>query len=163
MALVLGTFESLIPTVSEEWFGSVLAGKSMTMAFELAVVGGIVFKTRRPGVHLRVPAVLSAVIAASCFVEPWLFGGSAIWLMVIAGLPVGAGITMGNEYAAASVAGFEEVGMGLYSTLRITGSFLGPLFLNVAYPQVLLALSAVSLGCVGLVLPGRKTSNGSNS
>lgn len=95
IALVLGAFETLIPTVVEDTFGSVLAG-----------------------------------------------------------FPVGAAVTMGNEYAAARVEGSEDVGMGLYSTLRITGSFLGPLFMNIRYPAVLAALAAVALACAGLVRAG---------
>ena len=157
IALILGAFETLIPTVAEDVFDSVMAGKSVTMAFEVAVVCGIVYKARRPGIALHVPLLVAGVIGAA-----YVFAGSAVWLMVFAGLPVGAGVTMGNEYAAASVAGFEEVGMGLYSTLRITGSFLGPLVMNVAYPHVLLLLAAVSLACGGLLLPGRGRDHGTD-
>lgn len=69
----------------------------------------------------------------------------AIILMITLGLLIGLQITMGNEYAAYTVRGFEESGMGLYSTLRGSGSFLGPLFMNFGFPLILLLLAAVSL------------------
>ncbi|MFP4206723.1 MAG: MFS transporter [Spirochaetaceae bacterium] len=151
VALVLGTFETLIPTVVEEDAGSVLVGKSVTMAFELAVVAGILWKARRPAVTARLPLVLAAAIAVAYLALPW---PGVPGIMLLAGFPVGAAVTMGNEFAAARVEGAEDVGMGLYSTLRITGSFLGPLFMNITYPAVLAALAAVSLACAGLVYPG---------
>lgn len=162
IALILSASESLIPTVAEALFDSVVIGKTLTMAFELAVVCGIVLKARRPGVRYGVPLLLSVLIAASFLMGWYGSAGPAIWLMVIAGFPVGAGVTMGNEYAASNLVGFEEVGMGLYSTLRISGSFLGPLVLNVAYPGVLLVLAAVSLGCACLVLPQRHRLHSAN-
>ncbi len=158
IALVLGAFETLIPTVVEDTFGSVLGGKAVTMAFELTVVAGILLKARRPGVRATLPLVLAAVVGTAYLVAVWPAspnGAAAVTaavaaLMVLAGFPVGAAVTMGNEYAAARVEGAEDVGMGLYSTLRITGSFLGPLFMNIPYPAVLAALAAVALACASL-------------
>jgi MFS family permease len=169
IALVLGAFETLIPTVVEDTFGSVFGGKATTMAFELAVVAGILLKARRPAVRRRVPLVLALVVGtayvATAAVPPAAVGApnivgapastvAAVGLMVLGGAPIGAAVTMGNEYAAARVEGAEDVGMGLYSTLRITGSFLGPLFMNIRYPAVLAALAVVSVVCAALVRPG---------
>ncbi len=159
IALVLGAFETLIPTVVEDAFASVIGGKVTTMAFELAVVAGILIKARRPAVGRRLPLVLALVVGVAYAAEvgaPELVGAqistlAAVGFMALAGGPIGAAVTMGNEYAAARAEGAEDVGMGLYSTLRITGSFLGPLFMNIRYPAVLASLAAVSIVCALLV------------
>ena len=63
---------------------------------------------------------------------------------------------MGNELAARSMRGFETTGMGVYATLRITGSFVGPLFLTIPFPLVLAVLAVVSLLALLPVLPHRR-------
>jgi MFS family permease len=158
IALELGALETLIPTVVEDTFGSVLGGKVTTMAFELAVVAGILLKARWPAVGRRVPLALALVVggAYAAAAAPEIVGArasalAAVGFMVLAGGPIGAAVTMGNEYAAARVEGAEDVGMGLYSTLRITGSFLGPLFMNIRYPGVLAALAVGAMVCAALV------------
>lgn len=150
-ALHLGALEALIPTVGERFFGSVAVGKGAATAFELAVVCGILLKARREGPSKGLPIVLSGL-----FLAVWAFspsGTAALALLVFIGIPVGAQVTLGNEIAARSVGGFEEKGMGVYSTLRVSGSFAGPLFMNFGFPWLLLALAAVSAASVFLVRP----------
>ena len=143
VALVLGAFETLIPTVGEEYADSVLFGKLMTTAFEITVVAGILLKTRRPGIRPALSLLLAAGLTAGYAAAQLTL--TVIILMIALGLFIGLQITMGNEYASHTVRGFEESGMGLYSTLRGSGSFLGPLFMNFGFPLILPMLAAVSL------------------
>ena len=143
VALVLGAFETLIPTVGEEYADSVLFGKLMTTAFEITVVAGILLKTRRPGIRPALPLLLAAGLIAGYAAAQLTL--AVFILMISLGLFIGLQITMGNEYASHTVRGFEESGMGLYSTLRGSGSFLGPLFMNFGFPLILPMLAAVSV------------------
>jgi MFS family permease len=147
IALVLGAFEALIPTVGQGYSNSVLVGKLMTTAFEITVVAGILLKTRRTGINPILPLLLTTGLII-CYAAV-LFTLTVIILLIVLGLLIGLQITMGNEYASHTVQGFEETGMGLYSTLRGSGSFLGPLFMNFGFPLVLVMLAVVSLIALG--------------
>lgn len=153
VAAQLGALETLIPQLGEEWRGSVLTGKGMTMLFEVAVVLGILVKARWPGVGLSWPVATTLLFGAA------LFQGSvalrSLVVLLLAGIPIGASITMGNELAARWTAGAEEVGMGLYSTLRITGSFVGPLFMNIPYPTLLVGPMLLGVTEVATVITAR--------
>ena len=150
VAAQLGALETLIPLLGEQWRGSVAAGKGLTMLFEVAVVIGIVRKGIRPGVHALWTVGIALVLTSAYMLAST--PSVAIVLLVAAGFPVGAAVTMGNELAGMRVAGSEEVGMGLYATLRITGSFAGPLFMNIPYPALLLGLIALGVAETGIVL-----------
>ncbi|TVR73118.1 MAG: MFS transporter [Spirochaetaceae bacterium] len=143
VGLVLSAFELLVPTIVEERTTRPLVGKLAAMAFEVAVVAGVMIKARRTGVYWWLPVLVAALTALGFVVAPGLSVLMAILLAV--GFGIGAQVSMGNELAAQSMRGFETAGMGAYATLRITGSFAGPLFLTISYPFVLLALAVVSL------------------
>lgn len=143
IALILGACETLIPTIGEGFTDSLLFGKLMTTAFEITVVAGILLKTGRPGIRPTLPLLMTAGLATGYLTASFTL--PVIILLIILGLCIGLQITMGNEYASHSVRGFEETGMGLYSTLRGSGSFLGPLFMNFGFPLILPMLAAVSV------------------
>lgn len=143
VALVLSAFESLVPTVTEMLTGAPLLGKTLTVAFEITVVLGIAVKARHPGVRRMLPVSVAAGLALSLIVAD--LPVVLLTCLVVLGFGIGAQVTMGNELAAQTVRSSGEHGMGIYSTLRITGSFMGPLFLSIPFPAVLGALMAVSV------------------
>ena len=154
VGLLLSALELLVPTVVEARTARPLLGKVAAMAFEIAVVVGVIIKARLTGVSRWVPVLLSAMIASSFVAASNLAVLVAILLFV--GFGVGAQVSMGNELAARSMRGFETTGMGVYATLRITGSFVGPLFLTIPFPLVLAVLAVVSLLALLPVLPHRR-------
>lgn len=141
--LLLSAFELLVPTVIEAHTSRPLLGKIAAMAFEIAVVVGVIVKARLVGLFRWLPVLTAAMIAVGFVVASNL--PVLVVILLGVGLGIGAQVSMGNELAALSVRGFENAGMGAYATLRITGSFAGPMFLTIPFPLLLAVLAAVAL------------------
>ncbi len=150
-ALVLSALETLIPALGESATGSVLAGKVAVTCFECLVVVGILAKGRSAGNRRRVPVFVAAGFVGGYVFASWQI--AVIVILCVLGIAVGNQITMGNELAAERAKGLEEHGMALYATLRISGSFIGPLFMNLGYPLVFAALAVVSLLAAIVIAP----------
>jgi MFS family permease len=150
VGLLLAALETLIPTLGEDYSNSVLFGKGVTVVFEVAVVIGIILKSRRPGLMRLLPIPTITILAAAYLTADVEL--TVLVLLAASGVPIGALVVLGNELASVSVRGFEQKGMGAYSTLRISGSFLGPLCMNFGYPLIVLVLTFASLMCLPLIL-----------
>lgn len=146
VGLLLSAFELLVPTVIEAHTSRPLLGKIAAMAFESAVVIGVMVKARLVGLFRWLPLLTAAMIALGFVAASNL--AVLVVLLLGVGLGIGAQVSMGNELAALSVRGFETAGMGAYATLRITGSFAGPMFLTIPFPLLLAVLAAVALMAV---------------
>ncbi len=150
-AVVLSALETLVPALGESATGSVLAGKVAVTCFECLVVVGVLTKGRSVGLRRTVPVLLGAGFAGVYLFASWQI--AVVVALCLLGIAVGNQITMGNELAAERAKGLEEHGMALYATLRISGSFIGPLFMNLGYPLVFAALAVVSLLAAVVIAP----------
>jgi len=141
--VLLVAAETFIPVAVEARYGSPLLGKLVVTIYEAVVVVGVMGKARIPGVRRFIPLALGACFGVSYLardVTPLLAAG-----MLLSAVGIGLALTMGNEFAARTSAGFEEHGMSLYASLKISGGFIGPYFAAFGFPFVLLPLGALSL------------------
>ena len=150
VGLILGALQTLIPSLSSPFAASMPVAIIGATMFQVLIVPGLILQSKRHRRGPGVPILVSVVLVLAFILSP--FRIVVVGLVVFLGFLLGMGITMGNQLAASAVTGSEDMGMSIYSTLRIGGSFIGPLFMNIAYPGILLALATVSLLSAKLVV-----------
>jgi MFS family permease len=149
MLSVLVAFEVYVPSFVEAQTANPVLGKLVVTVFEGLVVLGTVLKARIPGLPLAVPLLCFAAIGIA-----YLVSASLPLLALLAGVTavgLGLSLSLGNEYASAVTAGYEESGMTVYSAFKISGNFFGPYIPAIGFPVLLLPLSALALVATGLV------------
>ncbi|AFG37112.1 MFS transporter [Spirochaeta africana] len=131
-ACLLSALETLIPTAAESATDSALAGKIAAALFEAIVLAGILYQSRQIHPDTRAGGLLA--IAFSCLLLSVVLPGEAwlpmVLLLILSGLWVGRMVAGGNQFAARRAQNAAARGMGLYSTIRISGSIIGPMLMN---------------------------------
>jgi len=72
-------------------------------------------------------------------------------IAIFSGLLLGLSLTMSSEYASILSKGFEDTGMSVFSSLRISGNIFGPYLAALSMPFVLITLSAITIVSAGLL------------
>lgn len=139
----------IIPVYVESHFNMPVLGKILSSAFSLFVMFGNFIKHKIYGIKKWLPISVGIIIFAS-----YLFISNPLIYLPIAifsGLLLGLSLTMSSEYASILSKGFEDTGMSVFSSLRISGNIFGPYLAALSMPLVLISLAAMTIISAGLL------------
>lgn len=139
----------IIPVYVENNFNTPVLGKILSSAFSLFVMLGNFLKHKIYGIKKWLPISVGLMIFVS-----YLFVSNPLVYIPIAifsGVLLGLSLTMSSEYASMLSKGFEDTGMSVFSSLRISGNIFGPYLAALSMPFVLITLSALTLVSAGFL------------
>jgi len=137
----------MIPGIIEKNFNSPILGKIIVAIFSVISMTGNSFKHKIKGIRIYLP-----ILASLGFLGAFTVSENAVLFVIfimMSALFLGFSLTMSSEYASMISKGFEETGMTVFSSLRLSGNFFGP-YIGSGMP---FNISALLLG-VFLILSG---------
>ena len=142
--------QAVLPGFGEDSFNSPIVGKILVSVFGAFIMLGNMLKHKIKGVRYWIPMIASVMLFIAYIFINFVF----VYLLftMITGFLLGLSLTMSSEYASKLSKGFEETGMTVYSSLRISGNFIGPYLAGMfTHSNLIIIMSVLTLASTGFL------------